>query len=341
MQPIAKVDLSALRVVVKKQNPYHASNGLFASASSASSKSGFTSKLDGKTDDEQKALIQGELEEFLQSPGVKTGVNGDAEDWHAATKGKISPKEFVGMYLGPEGLAGQKGFVAGQPPGHQRPVVKLSAYGESVIMESAYVTVHGQKVNIMDRTLSVGGKSVHHDYLELVKGQTGGGMAKGMFRDALPVYEKLGLKHIDTTANLDAGGFVWGRFGFKNTNPSDTAAFADRIGAKLSPLAGQLRSEYSRTKTLTPAQEEYQHLSKMLSESSRPGNTAWETMGRTYSRLNVPNLVAAHNKAFPGEKVKDSKALLAKWAYNGTWSARFDLTNKAEVDTLKQYIKGK
>ena len=64
------------------------------------------------------------------------------------------------------------------------------------------------------RTFSItnGKKEVYHAYF--ANGGRGGDESKTFFRNSIGVYDALGIETIKVTANIDRGGYVWGRYGF-------------------------------------------------------------------------------------------------------------------------------
>lgn len=61
---------------------------------------------------------------------------------------------------------------------------------------------------------------VEHDYFELDEKYKGGGHAIRMLQASLAAYDRLGVNEIRVHANLDMGGYVWARNGFRANDPS-------------------------------------------------------------------------------------------------------------------------
>lgn len=64
---------------------------------------------------------------------------------------------------------------------------------------------------------------VRHANFELPEHLRGQGIAKQVLADSIKVYQKLGVKEINTEANLEVGAYAWARFGFKAKNPQKLA----------------------------------------------------------------------------------------------------------------------
>lgn len=61
---------------------------------------------------------------------------------------------------------------------------------------------------------------VEHDYFELDEKYKGGGHAIRMLQASLAAYDRLGVNEIHVHANLDMGGYVWARNGFRASDPA-------------------------------------------------------------------------------------------------------------------------
>jgi hypothetical protein len=58
-------------------------------------------------------------------------------------------------------------------------------------------------------------KSLIHNYFELHKDIQGGGISKVIFRDFYKQYQNGNFNKIEVGANIDVGGYTWGRYGFE------------------------------------------------------------------------------------------------------------------------------
>lgn len=57
--------------------------------------------------------------------------------------------------------------------------------------------------------------TAYHALFKMGEDYQGKGIAKGIFRALIPIYEKMGVDRIEVNANMDVGGYTWARFGFK------------------------------------------------------------------------------------------------------------------------------
>ena len=73
----------------------------------------------------------------------------------------------------------------------------------------------------LGRRFSVGrnGKRVvEHEYFALDKELQGKGLSKAIFRDLYKEYRAVGIDQMEVHANIDVGGYTWGRYGFCVSN---------------------------------------------------------------------------------------------------------------------------
>jgi hypothetical protein len=66
-----------------------------------------------------------------------------------------------------------------------------------------------------------GVKTVYHSYFEINKDLQGGGISKEVFKNLHKQYKNSNLDKITVHANLDVGGYTWGRYGFSAYNMQD------------------------------------------------------------------------------------------------------------------------
>jgi hypothetical protein len=99
--------------------------------------------------------------------------------------------------------------------------------GSLTVEANAGTTVHGSKVVRVMRTLNKSTGIVSHDYLKIAdEAERGAGTVKKMFAESIPLYQKMGLKKVAVHANLDAGGYAWGRYGFKDSKAGTFVSLA-------------------------------------------------------------------------------------------------------------------
>lgn len=59
-----------------------------------------------------------------------------------------------------------------------------------------------------------GRKTVEHSYFVLPKNVQGKGLSKSVFKSLYKQYKKAGITDIEVHANIDVGGYTWGKYGF-------------------------------------------------------------------------------------------------------------------------------
>jgi len=105
----------------------------------------------------------------------------------------------------------------------QEGFVNIRALDNSVIIRMRYGgpshSSSTQISRIFSRDAVTGVLRVEHDIFELPSILQGRGIATQVLADSLKTYEALGIQHVELVANLDVGGYAWGRLGFQATNP--------------------------------------------------------------------------------------------------------------------------
>jgi hypothetical protein len=71
-----------------------------------------------------------------------------------------------------------------------------------------------EQVATATRTFNLAEKVVNHAGFNVVRQRRGRGLAKLLTRNSLAVYRELGISRVTLSAGLEAGGYVWARFGF-------------------------------------------------------------------------------------------------------------------------------
>jgi hypothetical protein len=87
--------------------------------------------------------------------------------------------------------------------------VEYSGYGEDEIR-----TVTGFKLDRTFKINSNGLLQVDHNYLDIDSNKQGKGTTKIVFKSLYKQYQNSDIKIIDVFANIDVGGYAWGRYGF-------------------------------------------------------------------------------------------------------------------------------
>lgn len=92
------------------------------------------------------------------------------------------------------------------------------AYGGGVKVRYKARDADGAEIGTITRTFgkkSDGTLYAHHDFFALHEDAQGGGRAGCLFGRALEEYRRLGITRVEVDAGLDAGPYVWARFGFQ------------------------------------------------------------------------------------------------------------------------------
>ena len=166
----------------------------------------------------------------------------------------------------------------------------------------------------LERTFSEedGQLVVHHDWFTVSDSEQGKGTAKDILRGSFQEYERIGVARVDVTANIDAGAYAWGRFGFLPTSES------------WSKLRGTLE-----TRSLQhDMSDEQRALVDEVVKSADP-KTMWRLVD---SPVVVTPQQARAEGVPPGTKF--AKLLLA----NARWNGSIDLKNTAQMARLKYYL---
>jgi len=82
---------------------------------------------------------------------------------------------------------------------------------------------NGTKIGYMERWFyrnAEGEVEAHHDHLALEEKWQGGGRAGAMLGKALKAYKQMGIDRVSVFAALEAGPYVWARFGFESDDES-------------------------------------------------------------------------------------------------------------------------
>lgn len=80
-----------------------------------------------------------------------------------------------------------------------------------------------------------GKNGVYHALLSLPKSLQGNGFTKKFFKELVKQYEAAGIEIIEVTANIDVGGYAWGRYGFSSDDKMMMGEIAARAKNKLNP----------------------------------------------------------------------------------------------------------
>ena len=153
------------------------------------------------------------------------------------------------------------------------------------------------------------------------------GLVKKMMREAIPLYEKMGMKKINAYANIDAGAYAWSRYGFNADKP---AAYASAMGKAINSESKVL----NKAKKLTPeAKGEVDAIKAVLAEHKK--NPELPTI---LTSIKTPHLDAGLHSSFPEGDVRRGASFLS-WALKDTeFDGHVLLNDERQMAHLNTYI---
>lgn len=253
----------------------------------------------------------------LKKAGVQ--IYGEALNWHDAFQGKVLPRDIMNAMLGGLPKPGKVGDTATVT---MRSSPHMNGKTHTVLFKASSVDLFGAECVDVERSIDTQRKKVDHTYLKLGSGDQGGGAVKKMFAEVVPLYQKMGLEKITTHANLDAGGYAWGRYGFSDDNPPDyhnkaTKAYMIRH-ATASNLVGYTPEHAKENAAIRKVLEEYKNDKNLPS---------------LLTTIQTPHLDAFDLKMHP-----KSKGFLKSALGPLNWYGHFDLKDKARLKHLGTYV---
>lgn len=278
---------------------------------SEASKKAWLSRQRAQAHETPAVDVKQELQE-LEDLGFEVPT---AEAW-ARLHSKVGPKEFVSAMMG--GLPDSGGLELSVHPTQP----KLGLHVRNTV-------VHGAKTKEYVRTLDLDTGDAHHDVWVIDKTAQGSGAAKTGLAKSIELYEKMGMKSISLTANKDAGGYVWARFGFRPSEAYGVKLVMESAQSKLAKLtklgmpndaSPQAVSEYGAVSTL---------IGKMLEPGSDITKAVW-----LLSSMRTPAMDALYARSFKG----NSKSLAKHLLRDTYWAGKLDLTDKEAVARTKKYV---
>lgn len=162
------------------------------------------------------------------------------------------------------------------------------------------------KFDIVRRKFNLSEQSVYHDYLVVKDEFQGQGLTRKLFRDSLPLYEKLGIERIDVYAALDRGAYAWARYGFV-PKQKDWKHLSSDIRSRLDSIKGSI--------------DKYAYDSIRNWTLSSDPKKIWNIVDLKY--------------AYDGDKI--GKHLL----HELDWAGSLNLTDPTVVKRLKGYVERK
>lgn len=265
------------------------------------------------TTEEHHAEIDRQFKEY-EDAGINVSAFRGAKAWHEKLP-NVKPSDVL------EAVYGKGADLRG---------VTMRLSEASLRVYSSTGTVHGAKHLGVDRRFQLDEGWVSHEYLKLDENSKGGGAIKKMFAASVPVYQKMGLKQIHVHANLDGGGYAWGRYGF---HANDPAQYHNEMRGQLLGTAESIARnlKHKGIKASTEAQAELSAIGKVLQEHKNN-----KELPRILSAMKTPHLTEELNKLDP-ERRKETSFVNEAMRHTD-WYGHLDLTNKAQLEHLSAYV---
>jgi hypothetical protein len=246
-----------------------------------------------------------------------------AEEWDSLSL-PIGPQEYVETMLG-----GPVKLLKGGD-------LTLSLQSDGLSLWGSNLEVHGVPSSAYIRTLYPKSMEMHHDKWVIDKSARGTGAAKKALADSIDLYSKMGVKKLKLTANEDAGGYVWARFGFKPETPETAHYVAKEAKDKLARAA-------RLAKPTGDALREYQLVERVVDSLVSSGVDGKEVMNTLsiLSSLKTPNLDREWAPVFAAQKKAVGLNTVAKMILrNSYWAAVLDFSDASAVKRVRDYAKG-
>jgi hypothetical protein len=144
-----------------------------------------------------------------------------ADKVSVSVTGGENEKEFLEVWnkkIGMEPAAFKKDFLGGADG-----EMKLSLSGAGVGSEQRFLHITGKikdggkTIGDFHRTIDVQKNSAVSEKFEMRKEAQGKDFGKKLLAGNIAMYREIGLKHVDTFANIDVGGYAWAKYGYVPT----------------------------------------------------------------------------------------------------------------------------
>lgn len=296
---------------VKKANPYRFSNGTFATKDKYDFIVGKESEQ-AKQVDNNKEKSNKEIQ--VSKDDLKSiKLKGNPKEFVKVFGDKVTPKEVATSLFGSEKLKGNVDF------GFEGVVDNGMLYAENT-------EIFGAKVKEMQRYFDLKNKEVEHYLLRLEESNQGGGAIKEMYKSAIPLYKKMGMEKITLTANLNAGGYAWAKYGFNLKDAGDAKNLSQKMNDRIefgmiadyAENDSRIKKELETTKKLLKKYSNDVRLPRIISDIQTPFTDRFLTLRNREAKIK-PSL---------------AKHLLM----NTEWKGELSFKDKASMDRLNKYI---
>ena len=309
---------------ILKFNKHHDASGRFSRGSTSTA-----SVVQSFKDLKQRGVSVGGIFGVSRISGDGLNLEELADSWMEHTGGKVTPHEILDTLIGSDRHLADLDGKGTNPTAVDMTFDtdgKLTVHGMNV-------QVHGVSVDVITRVIDFEKKDVEHTFLEVTEGERGGGLAKTLFQSSIPLYKRMGMESISTYADLDAGGYVWGRFGFTSKDGSGLAdismATRDRLAQKVedpSKLPPKVKKEWDALHKFMDNGE------KLANSPNVQDNDKVSYFPNAFTSLKLPNL-AKHLGH------KESKDLMKELLFKTGWNGELRFNDKKAMNQLAKYLK--
>lgn len=130
-----------------------------------------------------------------------------------------NPKEFLDHYFA--GMFNPQGIDSSISGGRGE-----TLYARASLMNPAtQLPMRGS----IERQISPETGKVYHAYFSLPSESQSSGIAKTILRNQVELYQKIGLNHVNLTANIDVGGYAWAKYGFAPSSQGSWNIIQSRV----------------------------------------------------------------------------------------------------------------
>ena len=89
-----------------------------------------------------------------------------------------------------------------------------------------------------------------HDYFDVPEAKQGTGYSREVFKALYKQYQNIGVQRIEVHANINVGGYAWGRYGFSAKNKHNALKALQNVGSDEYKKAVQIIDDYYTTHSL-------------------------------------------------------------------------------------------
>jgi hypothetical protein len=156
-----------------------------------------------------------------------------------------------------------------------------------------------------------------------------------MFKSSVPLYRKMGMERITTHANLDAGCYAWGRYGFHADDPQK---YQSRAESAVDFQATQIKDALWANGKPPLSENAMKELNAMR-ELFKASDYNDPSLPVKLTSIRTPHLNQAMEDANISPR-KGASFLQAAQAWKD-WYAHLNLNDKEQVSHLSHYVGGK